>query len=144
MNIFNYLTMKSETFYLDSKATIRQALEKFDYHKFTIVPLIDKKGRYVSTISVSDILRYIKNNGDFNENLSENITLDKIEKYRSYKALNSSSNIQEVYKLALEQNFIPIVDDRKMFIGIIKRRQVLTSLYQQYGILEEDNEEVLK
>ena len=65
MNIFNYLTPKSETFFIDSNSTIRQALEKFDYHKFSIVPLLDPDGRYVGTLSEGDLLRYIKNHKDF-------------------------------------------------------------------------------
>ena len=50
MNIFNFLTPKSETFYLSDQSTIRQALEKFDYHKFSIVPLLDEEGHYMTTL----------------------------------------------------------------------------------------------
>ena len=46
MNIITLLTPKEDTFYLDSRSTIRQALEKYDYHKFTVVPLIDKEGHW--------------------------------------------------------------------------------------------------
>lgn len=65
MNIFNFLTPKSETFYLSDQSTIRQALEKFDYHKFSIVPLLDEEGHYVTTLSEGDLLRFIKNNWPF-------------------------------------------------------------------------------
>ena len=136
MNIFNYLTLKADTFYLDYKCTIRQALEKLDYYKFTIIPLIDKNGRYVSTISVGDILRFIKNNCNFDLSLAENITLNKVEKYRPYKHLTISSKLTEVYNLSLEQNFIPIVDDRNMFIGIIKRKDVIKYIYEKYQVLD--------
>ena len=60
-NILNMLTPKMKTFYLDEDSTIRQALEKFDYYKFSVVPLINQKGEFISTISEGDILRFIKN-----------------------------------------------------------------------------------
>lgn len=136
MNIFSYLTLKQDTFYLDYKCTIRQALEKLDYYKFSIVPLIDKEGKYVTTISIGDILRYIKNKCNFDLASAESITLNKIEKYRPYKHLKSNSSSEEVYLLALEQNFIPIVDDRNMFIGIIKRKDILKSIYSKHLNIE--------
>lgn len=127
-NVFTYLTPKNNTFYLESDSTIRQALEKFDVHKFSIVPLIDENGLFVSTISEGDILRYIKNHCDFNLSLAESVKIDDLEKYRPYKALSISTPIDEIVKLSLEQNFVPIVDDRGMYIGIIKRKTIIDSL----------------
>ena len=135
MNIFNYLTPKSETFFIDSNSTIRQALEKFDYHKFSIVPLLDPDGRYVGTLSEGDLLRYIKNHKDFDVSEAEDTTVDNIEHFRPYKYLTIASNISEVYLLSLEQNFIPIVDDRMMYIGIIKRKDIIKFIFTKYNVL---------
>ena len=60
-NILAFLTPKSETLYLSNVSTIRQILESFDYYKYSVVPLLDEEGRYITTISEGDILRYIKN-----------------------------------------------------------------------------------
>lgn len=128
MNVLNFLTPKNQTFYLNYKSTIRQALEKFDYHKFSVVPLIDDEGKYVSTCSEGDILRYIKNCANFDINKAENITIDSIIKYRPYQSLDINSPIRDVFMLASEQNFIPIIDDRGMFIGIIRRRNIIDYL----------------
>lgn len=132
MNIISLLTPKEKTFYLDSKSTIRQALEKYDYHKFTVVPLIDKDGHYVSTLAEGDILRFIKNHCNFDIEVAESYTVNNIETYRPYKALDISSPIQEVLKLSLEQNFIPMIDDRGMYIGIIQRKGIIKYLYENF------------
>lgn len=132
MNIITLLTPKEKTFYLDSRSTIRQVLEKLDYHKFTSVPLIDKDGHYVTTLSEGDILRFIKNNCKFSIDVAQTHTVDKIEIYRPYKALDISSSIQQVLKLALEQNFIPMVDDRGMYIGIIQRKGIIKYFYENF------------
>ncbi|MBR7081422.1 MAG: CBS domain-containing protein [Oscillospiraceae bacterium] len=130
MNLFNYFTPKADTFYLQSDATIRQAIEKFDYHKFSVVPLIDKDGFYVSTISEGDILRYIKNEANFDINYAESVSLEEIERYRSYSACKSDASLTDIMQLALQQNFVPIVDDRGMYIGIIKRKTILNHLLE--------------
>lgn len=131
MDIFQLFTPKSETFYLSTDSTIRQALEKFDFHKFTVVPLIDKDGKYVTSVSEGDILRYIKNHADFDVKKAENTLVSDIEKYRPYKALDMRTKAEDVLSLALEQNFIPLVDDRNCYIGIIKRKEILKFFYNK-------------
>ena len=133
-NVLDFLTPKHQTFYLESDSTIRQILEKFDVHKFSVVPLIDSKGIYVTTISEGDILRFIKNICSFNQNLAEMVKIDNIEIYRPYKALPITASIDEVISLSLEQNFIPIVDDRNAFIGIIKRKEVIEYLVEKANL----------
>lgn len=125
MNIFSILTPKSQTEFIEYDSTIRQALETFDYHKFSVVPLIDDEGRYVSTLSEGDILRYIKNEAKFNIEIAESVKINTIAKYRTYKAITIDSKMDEVLALAMNQNFVPIVDDRGMYIGIIKRKDII-------------------
>ena len=50
-SIFTFITLKKDTHYLESDSTIRQVLEKFDFHKFSVVPLLDATGKYVTSIS---------------------------------------------------------------------------------------------
>lgn len=40
------------------------------------------------------------------------------------KAVNASSDLQDIFNTALEQNFIPVVDDNDIFIGIITRKNI--------------------
>lgn len=127
-NILAYLTPKSETFYLSADSTIRQTLEKLDFYKFTVVPLIDKKGKYYGTIAEGDILRYIKNECNFNIEVAESQKISNIDIYRSYIAVSINATIEEIMQLSLEQNFIPIVDDLGNYIGIIKRKDIIKDI----------------
>jgi hypothetical protein len=38
------------------------------------------------------------------------------------------AEIEELFTLALDQNFVPVVDDRQVFIGIVRRRSILAFL----------------
>ena len=130
-SIISLLTPKKITFYILNTSTIRQALEKFDAHKFTIVPILDKNGKYRGTISQGDMLRFIKQKGSFNLEEAESISIKEIERYRSYRSLKIDAEFVEVLALSQEQNFIPIVDDSDTYIGIIKRSDIIKYLYKE-------------
>ncbi len=132
MNIFELLTLKKATYFLNEKTTIRQALEKFDVHKFSVVPILNDDGAYVTSISEGDILRFIKNDCNFNLEDAENILITDIPHYRPYSAIRIDATFDEIYSLSLSQNFVPVVDDRDKFIGIIKRRDIFVYLRQFY------------
>lgn len=127
-NLLTYLIPKASTYYMSTSGSIRQALEKFDFHKFTVVPLLDDEGNYISTVSEGDLLRYIKQTNELNLKKLENVLLKDINHYRPYKSLRIDCDFNQILKLAQEQNFIPIVDDRGKFIGIVKRKTVLQYL----------------
>ena len=131
-SIISLLTPKKLTYYLDENSTIRQALEKFDVHKFSVVPIINKEGKYCGTLSEGDILRFIKNVANFNMKIAENVLIKDIDHYRPYQALRIDALILEVFTLSLEQNFIPIIDDNDIYIGIIKRKEVIRELGDKF------------
>ena len=135
-NLLHITTLKGATFYLDDKSTIRQALEKFAYHKFSVVPILDDEGHYVSTISEGDILRFIAGDCNFDRKKSEDTCIMDIERYRPYNSVSIDASFDELYSLGLSQNFIPVVDDRDIFIGIIKRKDIFVYLRKKVEKIE--------
>jgi len=125
MNLFRLLTPKSEIKTLEDDCTIRQALEKMDVYKYTVVPLINKAGEYVGTLSEGDLLRFIKNDCDFSIVDAEGISIKQVKRYRSYLSLNQQASAAQLANLCVEQNFVPIVDDRNIFMGIITRSKIM-------------------
>lgn len=131
MNILFFITPKVEVEYLYNYHTLRQAIEKMEYHKYTTIPIIDEKGRYVSTITEGDLLWKIKRKFKDKEksiNLKslEYIKINDIDKYNRYETVSVNSDMENIIKLAINQNFIPVVDDQNIFIGIIKRSDIMT------------------
>ena len=130
MNIFPYLTPKNNTYYIVDNLSVRQAIEKFDFYKFSVVPVIDENGKYINSISEGDLLCFIKNNNPISLKDLEKIPLFEVPRYRTYECLSISSTFDEILNLSLNQNFIPIIDDRGMFIGIIKRKDIIKHLLE--------------
>lgn len=60
MNIAFFLTPKLEVIYENENSTMRQALERMEYHRYTAIPLIDDNGKYVGTLTEGDMLWKIK------------------------------------------------------------------------------------
>ena len=125
MNIFPFMTLKAETKFLLDTFTLRQALEKMEFYRYSVIQLLDDSGRYIGTLSEGDLLRYIKKDLDFDLTKGEDVKIADITRYRSYKPLSLESTLEDLIELAMEQNFIPILDDRGVFMGIIRRRTIL-------------------
>lgn len=131
MNIPSLMTFKSDVACLLEDFSIRQAMEKMRFHGYTAVPVIDRAGKYIATLSEGDLLWYLN---DVNENEgavnTEMLFLKDILKKNKYKAVNINADENTLYSYVLEQNFVPVVDDRNMFIGIITRKAFLTAIKQ--------------
>ncbi|MBP5342384.1 CBS domain-containing protein [bacterium] len=145
MNVFDFITLKHNTSYIESDSTVRQALEKMDQYKLTNLPVIDKDGKYVDSISEGDVLRFMKNKANFNKKLTEKTYIKDVPRYRSCEPLGIRSSFTDLFNLSLEQNFIPIVDDLGTYIGIVKRKDIIKSLSKyMHDVENEENYEVGK
>ena len=125
MSIF---TPKKMTAFLNENATVRQAIELFDVHKYSVIPLVDNDGRFVGTLSEGDLLCFLKNKAKYDIKASEKVSVKDMERYRQYHSLEVSSMWSEFFVLSLDQNFIPVTDDKGIYIGIVKRREIIKFL----------------
>lgn len=126
MNILFFISPKDKIDYVFEEFTLRQVLEKMDNCGFTSLPILNIKGEYVATITEGDILRHIKMIDKFSLRDAEKIPLKSVRIKRNVKSIKIYSNIEDLLELALEQNFVPVVDDMNHFIGIITRKAVLS------------------
>ncbi|WFD11633.1 CBS domain-containing protein [Tepidibacter hydrothermalis] len=130
MNIAFFLTPKVEVAYLTPESTMRQALEKMEYHRYTAIPIINDDGRYVGTITEGDLLWKLKNTPDLNFKNTSKILLREISRKMDNKPVYIDSNIEDLISLSINQNFVPVVDDQKVFIGIITRSDIIDYCYK--------------
>ncbi len=128
MNILFFITPKSEIAYIYEDDSIRQALEKMEYHKYSAVPLLTKDGRYVGTITEGDLLWGIKNQYNLNLREAEGIPVTTLNRKLDYLPVSIKCNMEDMIDRALNQNFVPVVDDRNLFIGIITRKDIIKYL----------------
>ena len=125
MQVAFFLTPKSETAYLLESFTLRQALEKMEYHHYSSMPVLDADGRYIYTLFQEDCLRIFKSNPRMTFADSEKIVLYDVEHRTDMAAVNISATMTDLLDKTLEQNFIPVVDDQGIYIGLVRRRSII-------------------
>ncbi|MEB3101983.1 CBS domain-containing protein [Ferviditalea candida] len=125
MNIAFFLVPKNEVVCLSPDSTIRQALERMEYHRFSAVPLLDQDGRYVGTITEGDLLWKLKNTAGLSFESSHKAYLKDVPQRMHNKPVHVDSQIEDLISLAKVQNFVPVIDDKAIFIGIIRRSDII-------------------
>ena len=129
MNIAFFLTPKSEVVYENIDANMRQVIERMERHGYTAVPMIDKEGRYVGTLTEGDLLWKLKNTPELIFQNVNTVKLKDIPRRVRHKSVCISANIESLISLAISQNFVPVIDDNGIFIGIIKRSDIINYCY---------------
>ncbi|MFT3982936.1 MAG: CBS domain-containing protein [Lachnospiraceae bacterium] len=125
MNILFFLTPKNEVEFLYSDDTISCAMKLLEKSTYTALPVISRAGQYKGTISEGDILWTIKSRYDFDEESFANVRLSKIAKMHQYKPVKIDAKLKNMMNRLMNQNFVPVIDDDEVFIGIVKRKDVL-------------------
>ena len=124
MNILFFLTPKSEVAYIHDDESLRQVLEKMEYHKYSAVPIISRQGN-VGTITEGDLLWYIKNQLDLNLQEARRILITNVPRRSDNTPVSIDSNMEDLLDKAMKQNFVPVLDDKKSFIGIVTRKDIM-------------------
>lgn len=132
MNILFYLVPKSEVMYLYDDYSLRQAMEKMEYHKYSAVPIINRAGNYVGTLTEGDILWELKDRKLSNLHEAEEIMLRHTNRKRDNEPVNVNCNIEDLVMTSMNQNFVPVIDDNGIFIGIVTRKSIIEYCYKLY------------
>jgi FOG: CBS domain len=125
MNIAFFLIPKKDIVFLKENATMRQALERMEYHSYSAVPLINSEGKYVGTITEGDLLWKLKNTPGLTFANTEDIHLSDVEQHVQNMPVTIDAQMEDLISRAVVQNFVPVVDDQKIFIGIVRRRELI-------------------
>ena len=131
-SILGFMIPKSLVQYITVNSSVRQALEKMTFHRYTAIPVLDAEGKYVGTLRNDDLFHYFLKQGSFDKFLAEDIPVSEILNVSYSRALPHNTDMRELIESVKEHNFVPIVDDRGCFIGIILRREILNHLLKDY------------
>lgn len=128
MNILRVLLPKSQVVFLEESSTLRSAMIKMRRHGFTAVPVIDKDGMYVGTVTEGDFLWFLADQPEPDRRALEKHRVKEILKADRMVPANASASVEDIFSKLLSQNFVPVVDDRGAFVGIVTRKTILNML----------------
>lgn len=126
MNIAFFLLPKNDVVTVTLDSTLRQTLERMEFHRYTAVPIISSDGAYVGTVTEGDLLWHMKNShGKITFETAAKFLLKDVPLKMDIKPVLIDADMEDLINLAKVQNFVPVVDDRDRFIGIVRRSQII-------------------
>jgi CBS domain-containing protein len=124
-NILFFLMPKAMCAFVYDDYTIRQALEKMEVAGFASLPILNRRGEYRGTITEGDLLWALKNLCYMDMRQAEARRITELERRRDYIPVRVTTDMHDLVRRASTQNFVPVVDDKDTFIGIVTRASIM-------------------
>ena len=124
-NILFFLTPKAMCAYLYDDYTVRQALEKMESANYAALPILNRRGEYRGTLTEGDLLWAIKNLCYMDMRQAEARRISEITRRRNNLPVRVNTNMHDLVDRAITQNFVPVVDDKDAFIGLVTRSAIV-------------------
>ena len=138
MNIMFFLKPKSEVAHIYDDDTVRQVLERMEYHRYSCIPMLNRQGKYVGSITEGDLLWWLKGNHNLNLKLAEMVSIQEVGRRIDYKQVRAEAKMEDLMEKAMEQNFVPVVDDQGNFSGIITRKDIIGYFYDKLVVSDKE------
>ena len=129
MNVIRFLQRKTESSFFYDYKTVQQALRFMRSHGCREIPVVNQDGFYLGTIDEGDFLWHMIDYGGY-EQVKEN-KIGSFVRKGNVPAVKITATDDELRNAALCSSFVPIVDDRGVFVGIVARRDIIQYLAEQ-------------
>jgi CBS domain-containing protein len=135
-NILFFLTPKALCAFLYDDYTVRQALEKMEAVGYAALPILNRRGEYRGTLTEGDLLWALKNMCYMDMRQAEARRIMEIPHRKDNTPVRVTTSMFDLVECATSQNFVPVVDDKDAFIGIVTRRAIIK--YCQQSLFPDD------
>ena len=135
-NILFFLKPKAMCAFLYDDFTLRQALEKMESAGYAALPILNKRGEYRGTLTEGDLLWAIKNMCYMDIRQAEAHRIMEISRRKDNVPVRVTTSMHDLVERAKVQNFVPVVDDKNTFIGIVPRSSIIR--YCEWQLYTED------
>lgn len=125
MEISSFLLPKDQVAYITTSISMREALEQLENHYYSAIPIIDEAGKYVGTLSEGDLLWKLKNTEGLSFENMAGVSISTIQRHVHNESVEIHAQMEDMLTLAADQNFVPVVDDSGVFLGIIRRKDII-------------------
>lgn len=125
MNVAFFLIPKSEVIWLPMRATLARAIHQLGQSGYTALPLLDDDECYAGTLTEGDLLRELLRTREPSPSSTERVMLAQVPIRTNVRPVGIDAQMEELFNRAIEQNFVPVTDSRNVFVGIVRRREIL-------------------
>ena len=131
MNILFFLSPKQDLMYVYDDFTLRQTLEKWENNRYASIPILNRRGEYVGTLTEGDILWGLKRYHGLDLEGAEDPPTPRLERRRDFRPATANTGGDQRVEAAMNQNFVPVVDDRGVSSGSVRRQAIIKYCYDK-------------
>ena len=114
----------------------KEVHEKMEAAGYAALPILNKRGEYRGTLTEGDLLWGIKNMCYMDMRQAEAHRIMEISRKKDNVPVRVTTTMHDLVDRASTQNFVPVVDDKDTFIGIVTRRAIIK--YCSQRLFEEE------
>lgn len=130
-NILLLLKPKKMIGYLEENQTLRQGLEIMRHHGYTALPVINENGQYIGTVSEGDFLWNILETKNYSIFDQEKHSIKEILREGFNPPVKVTTPVENLVSQIMNQNFVPVIDDQGVLMGIVTRQNVIRYLTEK-------------
>ena len=131
MNALNFL--KSDVTFVYEDHSVKRAMDEFRVSGFTALPILTRDGHYAGTISEGDFLRFLLRYDLIDMAETEQLEVRELPRRSDNRPIMVDARMEDLMEIAVQQNFVPMVDGRGIFMGIVTRSDILGYFRRQLG-----------
>lgn len=126
LNVALFLVPKRGVAWIPLETSFRHAFLRLEESGYTAIPVLDRAGHYVGTVTEGDLLRHLMYaTKDISVAGTEHIPLSEVSLRTKNTAVDIKADLPELIQRSIEQTFVPVQDDRGVFVGIVRRREII-------------------
>lgn len=129
---------KSQVCYAEDHWSLRQVAEKMIANDLTSIPVLSRDGKYVGTISEGDLFRFIKLKANMNYKEAESTPIRSLHHEREVEPIRFDAEMKDLVGLAGKQNFVPVLDEKNILMGIVTRKAIIGYLNEKLRDIPDD------
>ncbi len=133
MNALNFLKHKSDVTFVYEDHSVKRAMDEFRISGFTALPILTRDGHYAGTISEGDFLRFLLRYDLIDMAETEQLEVRELPRRSDNRPIMVDARMEDLMEIAVQQNFVPMVDGRGIFMGIVTRSDILGYFRRQLG-----------
>ena len=125
MNVAFFLIPKSQVAWIPIRSTLQHAMRQLEQSGSSALPVVDGAGRYAGAVTEGDVMRELHGVPAVTPRATERGQLAQICLRTNVRPVGIDAQIEELFDRAIEQSFVPVIDSREVFVGIVRRREIL-------------------
>ena len=135
MNIMFFLTHKSEVKYLYDDMSMREGLGVLSKSGYHAIPLISRDGKYLGTVTEGDFLwATMERKEIIGGEKTASLHMIDLPRRCDNKPVHADAKIYHLLDQAAQQNFVPVVDGRDIFVGIVTRKRIFDYCKKKFDL----------